>query len=138
DVDGIVDADMHALLTLADKIEDEERKTRLSLAQEEGLEGEMDNELEEDEDEDLSEEEREEFEWVHPVKIALVKIRKLAFKIVNSLTKLLPPWHVVTAELNLPNWLLPHDVRMRWNSTYNMLSESLIFRPAIDKMTDKE
>ncbi|KAI1785793.1 hypothetical protein LXA43DRAFT_836592, partial [Ganoderma leucocontextum] len=89
--------------------------------------------------ESLSEEEREEFEQaVRPVKMALVKIRKFTFKIVNSSTKLLPAWRAVTAEMKLPNRLLPRDVRTHWNSMYDMLNEGLTFRPAIDKMTDDD
>lgn len=69
---------------------------------------------------------------------ATYQIRKISFKIVNSSTILLPAWRAVTADLNLPNRLLPRDVRTRWNSTYDMVLESIVFRPAIDKMTDEE
>ncbi|PIL28879.1 hypothetical protein GSI_08925 [Ganoderma sinense ZZ0214-1] len=149
DVDGLVDDDVHALLKLAENMDEEEREAKRIREREHGgdkeLEEGWDDSVEEDDEEwvsevaSLTDEEREEYEkQIRPVKMALVKLRKFSFKIVNSSTKLLPAWRTVTADLKLPNRLLPRDVRTRWNSTYDMLVESLIFRPAIDKMSDPE
>jgi hypothetical protein len=50
------------------------------------------------------------------------KVRKLAFKIVNSTTKLLPAWKKQLEEIELAICIMPRDVTTRWNSTYDMLS----------------
>jgi hypothetical protein len=49
------------------------------------------------------------------------QLRKLAFKIVNLSTLLLPAWKAVLKEVELAEALLPRDVCTRWNSTYLML-----------------
>ncbi|KAI0355815.1 hypothetical protein OH77DRAFT_1360058, partial [Trametes cingulata] len=85
----------------------------------------------------MSDEEREEFlENVEPVRTVLVKagLRKVAFKIVNSTTLLLPAWRRTVEELKLPAKLIPRDVRTRWNSTYDMLDVSVKYRTAVDSL----
>ncbi|EJF62534.1 hypothetical protein DICSQDRAFT_12056, partial [Dichomitus squalens LYAD-421 SS1] len=141
DIDTIMDPDMRDLVQLAEGIEDEERETRRVRAIEEKAQQGSGQGSDKwvDEIATLTDEQREEFEAkVRPVKVALVKIRKISFKIVNSSTKLLPAWRAVVAEHKLPDRLLPRNVRTRWNSTYDMLSEALVFRKPIDKLTDEE
>ena len=36
---------------------------------------------------------------------------------------------------HLKKWLIPHDVVMRWNSTYDMMKFVLAYRVVIDKVT---
>ncbi|KAI4293806.1 hypothetical protein K525DRAFT_181459, partial [Schizophyllum commune Loenen D] len=71
---------------------------------------------------------------LRPIKFMLVKLRKLAFKIVNSSTILLPAWKEILKDLNMRIKLLPRDVRTRWNSTYDMLVSALEHRDAIERM----
>ncbi|KAG9310074.1 hypothetical protein JVU11DRAFT_9682 [Chiua virens] len=47
---------------------------------------------------------------VAPVKLVLAKIRKLAFKIICSMTVLLLAWKQILQDLKVPAMLLPHDV----------------------------
>ena len=158
EIDTIVDADVRALVQLAEGADKEEQETREKSDVETTGESMMDTETEwVDEVATLTDEEREEFEAkVRPIKMTLVKvslcsplypyeylpmhhkIRKLSFKIVNSSTKLLPAWRAVVAEHQLPDHLLPRDVRTRWNSTYDMLNKALVFRKPIDKITDED
>ncbi|PIL33222.1 hypothetical protein GSI_04672 [Ganoderma sinense ZZ0214-1] len=86
--------------------------------------------------EDMTEEQRAEFEvQVRPVKVVLAKIRNLAFKVVNSTTRLLPQWRALCVSQKVPNTLLPRDVRTRWNSTFDMLEGALSHKKVVDKMT---
>ncbi|KAL1711435.1 hypothetical protein EV715DRAFT_174506, partial [Schizophyllum commune] len=66
------------------------------------------------------------------------QLRKLAFKIINSSTILLPAWKETLEKLNMKIRFLPRDVRTRWNSTYDMLVSALLHRDAIDQMFRKE
>ncbi|KAF8148648.1 hypothetical protein B0H34DRAFT_668441 [Crassisporium funariophilum] len=66
-----------------------------------------------------------------PVKMVLVKIWKLAFKVVNSTTILLPAWK----ECIESERLIPRDVTTKWNSTYDMLTFVLEHCPAVEKFT---
>ncbi|KAF5359917.1 hypothetical protein D9758_013966 [Tetrapyrgos nigripes] len=89
-----------------------------------------------DELEEMSAEERKELEQcIKPVKIVLVKLRRISFKIINSTTKLLPAWKETVVDKGLDQKMLPRDVTTRWNSTYDMTSTSCDYRPAIDSMT---
>ncbi|TFY82867.1 hypothetical protein EWM64_g1152 [Hericium alpestre] len=58
---------------------------------------------------------------VVPMQVVLVKLRKLAYKMIHSTTKILPAWRAIVVEKNLADRLMPRDVSTRWNSTYNML-----------------
>ncbi|KAI0670722.1 hypothetical protein C8Q78DRAFT_974871, partial [Trametes maxima] len=83
----------------------------------------------------LSPEEQAEFKReVRPVKMVLVKIRCLAFKIVHSSTKTLPVWYAILKDQDLPPRLIPRNVKMRWNSTYDMLSIACKYRTAVDAL----
>ncbi|KAF5324406.1 hypothetical protein D9619_011183 [Psilocybe cf. subviscida] len=76
-------------------------------------------------------------ESVQPVRLLLVKLRKIAFAIKNSSTILLPRWFALLEELKLRSRIMPHDVAMRWNSTFDMLIFALKYRKAIDVITQE-
>ncbi|KAH8987625.1 hypothetical protein EDB92DRAFT_1801297, partial [Lactarius akahatsu] len=69
------------------------------------------------------------------INVSTTKLRKLAFALENSTTKLLPAWYKTLVSLNLPRRMMPRDVATRWNSTYDMLEFAIQYRPAIDLMT---
>lgn len=58
----------------------------------------------------------------------------MVFKIINSTTKLLPAWKAILQELGLPDITIPRDVRTRWNSTYDMLKETVKYARAYDRL----
>jgi hypothetical protein len=66
-----------------------------------------------------------------------LQIRKLAFKIINSSTLLLPSWKALLRELEIAEKMLPRDVSTRWNSTYDMLEAALKLKPAVTKFTER-
>ncbi|GBE80100.1 putative AC transposase [Sparassis crispa] len=72
---------------------------------------------------------------VRPVKLILVKLRKIASVIIHSSTKLLPAWLKVLADLELAERKMPRDVITRWNSTFRMLEFALEYWLAVDEMT---
>ncbi|KAG1889610.1 uncharacterized protein F5891DRAFT_965438 [Suillus fuscotomentosus] len=74
---------------------------------------------------------------IRPIKFVLVKLCKLSYKIVHSLTLLLPEWKSILPELKLTVRIMPHDISTRWNSMFDMLEFALQYRKAIDTMTDK-
>ncbi|KAE9386884.1 hypothetical protein BT96DRAFT_769541, partial [Gymnopus androsaceus JB14] len=66
----------------------------------------------------------EQEEWneaIQPLQSALVKCHRISFKIINSLTVLLPRWRETVASTGFKDCILPCDVATCWNSTYNML-----------------
>ncbi|PPQ87566.1 hypothetical protein CVT26_015429, partial [Gymnopilus dilepis] len=125
------------LSELADGLQAEEDATRKES------EGDADcNEIDpEDLDEWLDEiqltpEEEEELKMkVVPITCMLVKLRKLAFKIVHSTTILLPAWKTLLKELELAARIMPRDVKTRWNSTYDMLAFALEYKEALKELT---
>ncbi|KAI0727918.1 hypothetical protein C8Q72DRAFT_779000 [Fomitopsis betulina] len=88
----------------------------------------------------MTDEERAQFqERVRPVRMTLTKIRRLAFKLINSTTLLLPMWKKRVAEAGLPDRIMPRDVATRWNSTYDMLVFALKYRAVVDAIcADRE
>ncbi|KAF8837319.1 hypothetical protein BDN67DRAFT_860273, partial [Paxillus ammoniavirescens] len=91
-----------------------------------------------DEIDELTEEERSElYQNIRPIRFLLVKLRKLAFKIIHSTTIILPEWKRTLGELKLPVRIMPRDVSTRWNSTFDMLEFALKYRQAVDAITDK-
>ena len=62
------------------------------------------------------------------------QLRKLAFKIVNSTTKLAPVWRDICKELSLEERMIPRDVRTRWNSTYDMIKMAIEYSKAIKRI----
>ncbi|GLB35657.1 hypothetical protein LshimejAT787_0212220 [Lyophyllum shimeji] len=133
--DALDDAEKD-LLTLAEGIDLEDLETRTTAEgdlEKDNVEGWVDEValLDEEEAEKLS-------ESVRPVRLVLVKIRKLAFKIIHSSTILLPEWRRIVAGLEDPkltDHLIPRDVSTRWNSTFDMLHMALRYRKAVDAIT---
>ena len=65
----------------------------------------------------------------------LSQLRKLAYKLIHSTTKLLPLWNEYIEKVKLSTQIMPRDVLTRWNSTYDMLKFALKYRQAIDGIT---
>ena len=63
------------------------------------------------------------------------QLRKIAFKVINSSTLILPAWREMLEELKMKDRIIPRDVTTRWNSTYDMLRFALEYRKAIDILT---
>jgi len=63
------------------------------------------------------------------------KLRKIAFRVINLSTIVLPAWQKLLKELRIPDRIMPCDVTTRWNSTYDMLKFALEYCKAIDILT---
>ncbi|KAL1711230.1 hypothetical protein EV715DRAFT_215524, partial [Schizophyllum commune] len=97
---------------------------------EEQLEEDLDAEI--DAFEGMSEVERAQLHATcRPVRFMLVKLRKLAYKVVNSTTKLLPAWFRCLKDHKMAETYIPRDVSTRWNSTYDTLQYVLEHKKAI-------
>ena len=46
-----------------------------------------------------------------------------------------PAWHKACTTHKLPVCIIPHDVKTRWNLTFDMVKMSFKFCPAIDNIT---
>jgi len=67
-----------------------------------------------------------------------LQTRRIAFKMINSPTVLLPQWHTLLereAPTTLHGRVLPRDVSTRWSSTYNHLAAVLELREYVDRFT---
>ncbi|KAI4294053.1 hypothetical protein K525DRAFT_181111, partial [Schizophyllum commune Loenen D] len=107
------------LRELAKDLEFEESEM---MDEEDGETLEEDVDIEIDAMEDLLEAEKVQLRTTcRPVKFMLVKLWKLAFKVINSTTKLLPAWSACLKTYNQPETLIPRDVSTRWNSTNDMV-----------------
>ncbi|KIM54106.1 hypothetical protein SCLCIDRAFT_61116, partial [Scleroderma citrinum Foug A] len=74
---------------------------------------------------------------LRPVKLALVKLCKLAFRIIHSTTIVLPAWKEILRDLHLVFSCMPRGVMTRWNSTFDLLEYALKHRKAIDLVTQQ-
>ena len=63
------------------------------------------------------------------------QLRKSAFAIKNSSTIILPKWYLILSDLELDSRMMPRDVQMRWNSTFDMLNFAVEYREALDAIT---
>ncbi|KAK7047838.1 hypothetical protein VNI00_006166 [Paramarasmius palmivorus] len=72
---------------------------------------------------------------IAPIQQALLKICTISFKVIHSITKLLPAWCALLTERGLPIRIIPRDVRTRWNLTFTMLEFALAYRDAINALT---
>ncbi|RDB18248.1 hypothetical protein Hypma_000607 [Hypsizygus marmoreus] len=85
----------------------------------------------------MTEDECEELDVaVQPVRVVLVKLRKLAYAIKNSTMLILPQWWSLLDQLKLRPRMMPRDVATRWNSTYDMLVFALDYKPMLNSLTD--
>ncbi|KAH7093851.1 hypothetical protein BKA62DRAFT_595724, partial [Auriculariales sp. MPI-PUGE-AT-0066] len=67
--------------------------------------------------------------------LLLLQIRKLAVKVNNSPTVLLPLWETKCGLVKLKHVRLRQDVTTRWNSMYDAGIRALEYRGAIDAIT---
>ncbi|KIM56466.1 hypothetical protein SCLCIDRAFT_72349, partial [Scleroderma citrinum Foug A] len=74
---------------------------------------------------------------LRPVKLALVKLHKLAFRIIHSTTIVLPAWKEILRDLRLVVSCMPRDVMTRWNSTFDLLEYALKHQKAINLVTQQ-
>ena len=54
--------------------------------------------------------------------------------IINSSTKCLPHWFELLVEHDLPHCIMPWNVAIHWNSTYNLCNFSLTYQYPIDEI----
>ncbi|KIK72440.1 hypothetical protein PAXRUDRAFT_180663, partial [Paxillus rubicundulus Ve08.2h10] len=62
---------------------------------------------------------------------------KLAFKIIHSMTIVLPARQKILSELRMTVSFMPRDVATRWNLTFDMLEYALKHRRAVDVVTQQ-
>ncbi|KIK19921.1 hypothetical protein PISMIDRAFT_106722, partial [Pisolithus microcarpus 441] len=65
------------------------------------------------------------------------KVRKLAFKIIHSMTIVLPAWDTACKEAGMGVRQILRDVSTCWNSTFDMVSFVVEYRTPVDALTDK-
>ena len=75
---------------------------------------------------------------LHPVSFSHMQLHKLAYKIVNSSTILLPAWKSMLQDLGLHKWLMPCDVATRWNSTFDMLDFAIEYHAGVVAMVEAQ
>lgn len=73
------------------------------------------------------------------------QLRKLAYAIKNSPTKIQPRWEAILEDLSktpegrsagIRVRKFPRDTPTRWNSTYDMADFAYTYREAVDQLTD--
>ncbi|KIK12157.1 hypothetical protein PISMIDRAFT_74981, partial [Pisolithus microcarpus 441] len=64
-------------------------------------------------------------------------VHKLAFKIIHSMTIILPAWDAACKEVGMGVRRIPRDVLTHWNSTFDMVSFVVEYRTPVDALTDK-
>jgi hypothetical protein len=64
-----------------------------------------------------------------------IQLRKLAYKIINLSTKLLPAWKSLLRSLKVAERLMLRDVRTCWNSTFLMLDLAITHWKALDLLS---
>ena len=67
-----------------------------------------------------------------------LQLRKISFKVINSLMKLIPEWKWIIAKLNLAPKMIPRDVLTHWNSTFDMLDMALEYQKGVIVMTKRQ
>ncbi|KIM50294.1 hypothetical protein SCLCIDRAFT_34436 [Scleroderma citrinum Foug A] len=75
---------------------------------------------------------------IKPVKMALMKLRCLAFKIIHLTTIVLPAWKETLETLGLEVHLMLHDVATHWNSSGNMVDFTINYQEGIEVLTQKK
>ena len=65
----------------------------------------------------------------------LQQLCKLAFKVVHSMTIVLPAWRVICRDLELEPCLIPRNVSTCWNSCCDMVDVGVDYREAVDGVT---
>ena len=78
--------------------------------------------------------------------MTLLKLRKAAYVIKNSSTLILPEWFAVLERMAqeaveqgskpLSSQMMPRDIAICWNTTYNMLTFTYTYRQAYNELTD--
>ncbi|KAG1733252.1 uncharacterized protein EDB91DRAFT_1084525 [Suillus paluster] len=58
---------------------------------------------------------------IQPIRLLLIKLRKLAYKMIYSMTLILSEWKITLAKLKLSERIMLRNVSMWWNSTFDML-----------------
>ncbi|KAG0703262.1 hypothetical protein DFH29DRAFT_786338, partial [Suillus ampliporus] len=130
------DDDDSVQVELDELSEEVDREDAEMIAEDDGLNDNDDgwvNEMDE-----LADNERSMLEAsILPVKLALVKVRKLAYKIIHSTTVILPAWRKILKDLKFTVMLMPRDVSTHWNSTLDMLEYALKHRIAVNMVTQR-
>ena len=52
--------------------------------------------------------------------------------------KLIPEWKWIIAKLNLAPKMIPQDISMHWNSTFDMLDMALEYQKGVIAMTERQ
>ncbi|KAF8811851.1 hypothetical protein BYT27DRAFT_7028619, partial [Phlegmacium glaucopus] len=137
-------AAVEALSDLAGDIEIEEASMGRELAEDDDSDDDEDG-LADPRDEMTDDEITELDVSLQPVRLVLVKLRKLAFTIKNSMTMVLPEWmsildqHAEASKVAktkpLSRCMMPRDVSTRWNSTFDMVKFALAYREPLNDLT---
>ncbi|PBK81823.1 hypothetical protein ARMGADRAFT_860374, partial [Armillaria gallica] len=89
----------------------------------------------------LSDEDHQKWQQdIKSIQIALAKaqLHKLSFKIIHSSTILLPQWKEILDEDKLKQKILPQDISTCQNSTFDIITAFLEYKPAVKKTTTEQ